>query len=173
MAYVYIANITAVSLVNIHHLINSVPLSYQLCPTLCDPMDCSMPRFPILHHLPELAQTHAHWVSDCIQPSHPLSSPSPAFNLSQHQGLSQWVSSLYQVAKVLELQHQHQSPHSVTEKNFFLLRRTFRTCSLSIFQIRHKALLTMFSLTRLSMLAIMLYIISPVLTYFITGSLYI
>ena len=56
----------------------------QLCPTLCDPMDSSTPGFPVLHHLPELAQTHVHWVSDAIQPSCPLSSPSPAFNLSQH-----------------------------------------------------------------------------------------
>ena len=63
----------------------------------------------ILHHLPELAQTHVHWVGDAIQPSH-LSSPSPpAFNLSQGQGLVQWVSSSHQVAKVLELQVQHQS----------------------------------------------------------------
>ena len=77
------------------------------CPTLCDPMDCSTPGFPVLHHLTELAQTHVHWVGDAIQPSHPLSSPSPpAFNLSQHQGLFQWVASSHQVAKVLELQSQ-------------------------------------------------------------------
>ena len=82
----------------------------QSCPTLCDPMDSSMPGFPLLHHLLELAQTHVHWVSDAIQPSHPLSSPSPpAFNLSQHQGLFSWVNSSHQVAKVLELQLQHQS----------------------------------------------------------------
>ena len=57
----------------------------QLCPTLCDPMDCSTPGFPVHHQLPELAQTHVHWVGDAIQASHPLSSPSPpAFNLSQH-----------------------------------------------------------------------------------------
>jgi len=61
----------------------------QWCPALCDPADCSTPGFPVLHHLPELAQTHVHWVSDAIQPSHPLSSLSPpAFNLSQHQGYS-------------------------------------------------------------------------------------
>ena len=78
----------------------------QLCPTLCDAMDCSMLGFPVPHHLPELAQTHVNWVSDSIQPSHPLSSPSPAFNLSQYQGLFQWVSSSHQVAKALELQHQ-------------------------------------------------------------------
>ena len=79
----------------------------QSCPTLCDPMDCSTPGFPVHHHRLELAQTHVHRVSDAIQPSHPLSSPSPpAFDLSQHQGLFQRVSSSYQVAKVLELQHQ-------------------------------------------------------------------
>ena len=75
----------------------------QSCLTLCDPMDCSMPGFPVLHQLPKLAQTHSNWVSDAIQPSHPLSSPSPpAFNLSLHQGLFQWVNSSHQVAKVLE-----------------------------------------------------------------------
>ena len=81
-----------------------------LCLTLCDPMDCSAPGFPVLHYLPEIAQTHIHWVGDVIQPSHPLSSPSPpALNLSQHQGHFQWVNSLHQVAKVLEFQLQHQS----------------------------------------------------------------
>ena len=82
----------------------------QSCPTLCDPMDCSTPGFPVHHQLPEFTQTHVHWVSDAIQPSHPLPSPSPpAFNLSQHQGLFQWVSSSHQVAKVLEFKLQHQS----------------------------------------------------------------
>ena len=80
------------------------------CVWLCDSMDCSRPAFPVHHQLPELAQTHVHRVSDVIQPSHPLLFPSlPAFNLSQHQGLFQWVSSLHQVAKVLKLQLQHQS----------------------------------------------------------------
>ena len=80
------------------------------CLTPCDPMDCSVPGFSVLHYLPELAQTHVHWVGDAIQPSHPLSSPSPpAFNLSQHQGLFKWVSSSHQVGTVLELQLQHQS----------------------------------------------------------------
>ena len=75
----------------------------QLCLTLCSPMDCSTPGFPVLHHLLEFAQTHVHWVVNAIHPSHPLSSPSPpAFNLSQQQGLFQWVSSLHQVAKVLK-----------------------------------------------------------------------
>ena len=82
----------------------------QLCLTLCDPVDCSTPGFPVFHYLPEFAQIHIRWVGDAIQPSHPLSAPSPpAFNLSQHQGLFQWVGSLHQVAKVLELQLQHQS----------------------------------------------------------------
>ena len=81
----------------------------QLCPILCDSMDCSTPGFHVNHQLLELAQTHVHRVGDAIQPSHPLSSPSPpAFNISQHQGLFQWVSSS-QVAKVLEFQLQHQS----------------------------------------------------------------
>ena len=81
----------------------------QLCPTLCNPMDCSTPGFPVLPHLLEFAQTHVHWVSDAIQTSHPLLSPSPfAFNLSKHQGLFQWVASSHQMAKVLELQLQHQ-----------------------------------------------------------------
>ena len=79
----------------------------QSCPTLCDPMDCSTPGFRAHHQLLELAQTHVHWVSDAIQPSHPLCSPSPsAFNLSYIESLFQWVSSSHQVAKVLEFQLQ-------------------------------------------------------------------
>ena len=82
----------------------------QLYLTLCDSMNCSTPGLPVHHQLPESTQTHVHRVGDAIQPSHPLSSPSPpALNLSQHQGLFQWVSSLQQVAKVLEFQLQHQS----------------------------------------------------------------
>ena len=65
-------------------------------------MDCNSPGFPFLHQLLELAQIYVHWVSDAIQPFHPLASPSPAFSLSQHQGFFQWVSSLHQMAKVLE-----------------------------------------------------------------------
>ena len=79
------------------------------CLTLCDPVDCSMPDFPVLHCLPEFAQTHVHWVSDAIQPYHSLLSPSPpALNLSQHQGLFQWIGSSHQMAYVLELQLQYQ-----------------------------------------------------------------
>ena len=93
-------------------LVHSVQFSSvtQSCPTLCNPMNHSTPSLPVHHQLPESTQTHVHWVGDAIQPSHPLSSPSPpALNLSQHQGLFKWVSSSHQVAKVLEFQIQHQS----------------------------------------------------------------
>ena len=77
----------------------------QLCPTLCDPMNCSTPGLPVYHQLPEFTQTQVHRVSDAIQPSHPLSSPSPpAPNPSQHQSLFQWVNLSHEVAKVLEFQ---------------------------------------------------------------------
>ena len=80
------------------------------CPTLCKPMDCITRGFSVHHHLPELALTHVHRVGDAIQPSHPLPLPfPPALNLSQHQGLFQWVRSSYQMATVLEFQLQHQS----------------------------------------------------------------
>ena len=82
----------------------------QSCLTLCNPMDRSTPGFPVHHQLPEFTQTHVHWVHDAIQSSHPPSSPfPPAFNLSQHQDLFKWVSSLHQVAEILEFQLQHQS----------------------------------------------------------------
>ena len=77
----------------------------QSCPTLCDPMNRSTPGLAVHHQLPEFTQTHVHRVSDAIQPSHPLSSPSPpAPNPSQHQSLFQWVNSSHEVAKVLEFQ---------------------------------------------------------------------
>ena len=91
---------------------NSVQFSSvaQSCQTPCNPMDCSTPGIPVHHQPLAFIQTHVHWVSDAIQPSHPLSAPSPlTFNLSQHQGLFKWVSSSHQVAKVLEFQLQHQS----------------------------------------------------------------
>ena len=81
----------------------------------CDPMDCSMPS-PVHHQLLVLTQTHVHQVSDAIQPSHPLLSPSPpAFSLPQYQGLFQRVSSSHQVAKVLEFQFQHVFPMNVQD----------------------------------------------------------
>ena len=79
------------------------------CVQLCDPMNHSPPGLPVHHQLLESTQTQAHWVGDAIQPSHPLSSPSPALNLAQHQGLFKWVSSSHQVAKVLKFQLQRQS----------------------------------------------------------------
>ena len=91
---------------------HSVQFSWgaQSCPTLCDPMNRSMPGLPVHHQLPEFTQTEVHRVGDAIQPSHPLSSPSPpAPNPSQHQGLFQWLNSSHKVAKVLEFQLQHQS----------------------------------------------------------------
>jgi len=81
----------------------------QLCPTLCNPINRSTPGLPVHHQRPESTQTHVHWVGDAIQPCHSLSSPSPAFNLSQYQGLFKWVSSSNQVAEVLEFQLQNQS----------------------------------------------------------------
>ena len=81
----------------------------QSCTTLCEPMNCSTPGLPVHHQLPESTQTHVSWVSNAIQPSHPMPSPSSiAFNLFQHHVFFQWVSSSHQVAKVLEFQLQHQ-----------------------------------------------------------------
>ena len=97
------------------HLGNPVA---QSCLTLCEPMDYSTPGFPVPHQLPKLTQTHVHWVGDAIQPSHPLSSPSFAFNLSQDQGLFKWVSSSYQGAKVLEFQLQQQSFQWIFKTDF-------------------------------------------------------
>ena len=95
--------------------VTTLPISYccsvtRSYPTIYSFMNCSMPGFPALHYLPEFAQTHVHWVSDAIQPSHPLWPPTPlAFNLSQHWSLFQCVGSFHQVTKGLELQLQHQS----------------------------------------------------------------
>ena len=93
----------------LHYLVqfSSVP---QLCLTLCNPMNRSTPGLPVHHQLLEFTQTHVHRVSDAIQPSHPLSSPSPpAPSPSQHQSLFQWVNSSHEVAKVLEFQLQRHS----------------------------------------------------------------
>ena len=88
----------------------SVSSVVQSCPTLWDHMNCPMPGLPVHHQLPKFTQTHVHWVSDAIQPSHRLSSPSPPFpNPSQHQSRFQWVNSSHEVAKILGFQLQHQS----------------------------------------------------------------
>ena len=82
----------------------------QLCPTVHDPMKCSMLGLPVPHHLLEFAQVHPHCISDAIQPSHPVMPSSPsALNLSQHQELFQWVICSYQMTIVMEVQFQHQS----------------------------------------------------------------
>ena len=84
-------------------------------------MDCCMPGFSVLRYLLEFAQTHVHWIDDPVQPSHPLSSPSPpALSFSQHQGFFEWVGSLYQVAKVSDLQLQHQAFQWIFRVDFLL-----------------------------------------------------
>ena len=99
-------------------------------------MDCNMPGFPDPRQLPDLAQTHVHYVGDAIQPSHPLLSPSlPALNLSEHQGLFKWVSSLHQVAKVLELQHQ--SFQWIFRIDFQLVSVIYKSCIIwALFQLQ-------------------------------------
>ena len=102
--YVFDSSVCALDLIS---MFSSVA---QSCLTLCNPMNRSMPGLPVHHQLPEFTQTHVHRVGDAIQPSHPLSSPSPpAPNPSQPQNLFQWVNSSHEVAKVLEFQLQHQS----------------------------------------------------------------
>ena len=104
--------------------------SHSGCPTLWDPMDCSIPGFPVLHCLPDFAQPHVHWVKDANQPSQPLSSPSlPALNLSQHQSLFQWVGFSHQVPKVLELQLQHQSLWWISRIDFLSDWLVWSPCS--------------------------------------------
>ena len=91
----------------------------QLCLTLWDPMDWSTPGLPVHHQHPEFTQIHVRWVGDAIQPSHPLSSPSPpAFNLSPHKCLFKWVNSSHQVAKVLEFRLQRQSLQWIFRTDF-------------------------------------------------------
>ena len=102
----------------------------QWCPTLCDPMNRSTPGLPVHHQLLEFTQAHVHWVGDAIQPSRPLSSPSPpTFSLSQHKGLVKWVSCLHQVAKVLELQLQYQSFQRIFRTDFLNDWQLLSPCS--------------------------------------------
>ena len=117
----------------------------QLCPTPWDLMDCITPGLAVHHQLLEFTQTHVHWVGDAIQPSHPLSSPSPTFNLSQHQGLFQWASSSHQVAQVLELQLQHQFFQWIFSllSHFKYVYSSFLICQ--VFSVYHYLLLTLHS----------------------------
>ena len=101
----------------------------QLFPTLCDPMNHSTPGLPVHHQLPESTQSRVHRVGDAIQPPHLLLSPSPpALNVSQHQGLFQWVSSSHQVAKVLEFHLQYQSFQRTPRTVFSVLKQKKREC---------------------------------------------
>ena len=101
----------------------------RLCPTLHDSVDCGTPGFLVHHQLPKLTQTHVHPVGDAIELSHPLSSSSPAFSLSQHQGFYKWVSSLHQVAKVLEFQLQPQSFQWIFRTDFLYYGPIGSPCS--------------------------------------------
>ena len=138
-------------------MFSSVPFTVvtQSCLTLCDPMDCSMPGLPVHHQLPELTQTHVHWIGDAIHPFHPLSSPSPpTFNLSQYQGLFQWVSSSHQLAKVLELQFQH-SP-----SNEYSGLISFRS---GLISLQSKGLLRVFSRTTVQNTLVLSLLYGPTL----------
>ena len=101
----------------------------KLCPTLCDPIDCSTPDFPVPHHLLEFAQVLVHWIGDATQPPHPLSSPSSSFKLSQHQDLFQCVGSSHQVAKAMKLQLLHQSFQWVFRVHFLYDWLVWSPCS--------------------------------------------
>ena len=110
---------TSVKFTALRYCCCSVP---KLGLALCDPMDCSPPGSSILLYSPDFPQIHVHWVSDAIQLSHPLSVPSPLILiLSQHQGLFQWIGSLYQLAKVVELQLHHQSFQWIFRVNFLYI----------------------------------------------------
>ena len=113
----------------------------QSCPTLCDPMNCSMPGLPVHHQLLEFTQTHIHRVSDAIQPSHPLSSPSPpAPNPSQHQSLFQWVNSSHEVAKVLQFPRQHikKQRHHFANKGPYSQSSGFSGLHVQMWKLVHK-----------------------------------
>ena len=113
-----------------YHQFSSGQSVAQSCPTICEPMDCSMLGFPVHHQIPGFTQTHIQWLGDAIQPSHALSSPSPpTFNLSQHQGLFKWISSSHQVVKVLEFQFQHQSFQWIFRTDFLYDCLVWSPCS--------------------------------------------
>ena len=110
--------------------LTSIQLTQSRVQLFVTPWTAATPGFSVLHHLPEIAQTHVHRVGDAIQPSHPLLSPSPtALNLSQHQGLFKWVSSSNQVAKVLEFQLQHQSFQWIFRNDFLYVGLVSFPCS--------------------------------------------
>ena len=105
----------------------SVQFSCSIVSDSLQPRGLQHAGLPVHHQLPEFTQTHVHWVGDAIQPSHPLSSPSPpAFNLSENQDLFQWISSLHQVAKVLEFELQHQSFQWIFRTDFLAVQGTLK-----------------------------------------------
>ena len=105
-------------------MFSSVQFSRSVMSDSCDPINCSTPGLSVYHQLPEFTEAHVHRVGDAIQPSHPLSSPSPpAPNPSQHQGLFQWVNSSHEVAKELEFQLQHQSFQWTPRTDLFCVKR--------------------------------------------------
>ena len=112
----------------------------QLCPTICNPMDCSMPGFPVLHHLPAFVQTHVHWVSDTTQSSHPLSPSPPAFSLSQHQGL-------FESALCIRWPKYWSFSFSISPSNEFSGLISFRIDSLGLISLQFKGLPRVFSNT--------------------------
>ena len=125
-------------------LLNNCCLVTKSCSNLCDPMDCSTPGFPVLHYFSEFAQTHIHWVSDTIQPSHPLPLPSPsAFNLSKLQGLFQWIGSSHQVTKAFELQLLHQLL-SCKSENIHLVPE-HKSEDMVVAEVRREASVTLFT----------------------------
>ena len=123
MIYIYLITYTFKFYYTISHIVKSEKhkhVSHSVVSDSCNPMNCSTPGLTVHCQLPEFTQTHVHWVGDAIQPSHPLSSPSPsAFNLNQHQGLFIWASSSHLVAKVLEFQLQHQFFQWIFRTDFF------------------------------------------------------
>ena len=130
----------------------------QSCLTICDPTDCSTPGLPVHHQLPEFTQTHVHWVGGAIQTSHPQSSPSPpVFNLSQHEGLFQWVSSSHQVAKVLVFQS-----FGISPSNEYSGLISFRTDWLDLLAVQGtlKSLLQCHSLKASILLCLVLFTLS-------------
>ena len=119
--------------------------------TLCDPMDGSMPGFPVLHYLPEFAHTHVHWVGYTIQPSHPLSPPSPpALKLSQHQGLFQWISS-FPVSWLFTLGGQNIGASACISSTFSIISPNF--CNSTFFSLSSALFLPLIGLPSLSIMA--------------------
>ena len=136
-------------LLGLSHLSVQFSSVAQLCATLCDPRDCSTPGLPVHYKLPEFPHTHVHWDSDAIQLSHPLLSPSPSFNLSQHQGLFKWVSSLQELPKywppsasVLPMNIKDWFPLGWTGWNSFLSKGLSRVFSNTTVQKQSSELLT-------------------------------